>query len=92
MFQTIAGRVAGAATAVSDSYTGTLSQKVTSQQTTESSLTKQISDWDRRLATIQAQYTAQFNALETALNSLSSQSSYLTSQISGLTTNYQSTS
>jgi flagellar hook-associated protein 2 len=92
MFQTIAGRVATAASGASDSYTGTLTQKVTSQQTTESSLTKQISDWDTRLATIQAQYTAQFNALETALNSLSSQSSYLTSQISGLTTNYQSTS
>lgn len=90
MFQTIAGRVAKAATGASDSYTGTLTQKVTSQQTTESSLTKQISDWDTRLATIQAQYTAQFNALEVALNSLSSQSSYLTSQINGLTTNYQS--
>jgi flagellar hook-associated protein 2 len=90
MFQTIAGRVATAAAGASDAYTGTLTQKVTSQQTTESGLTKQISDWDTRLATIQAQYTAQFNALETALNSLSSQSSYLTSQISGLTTNYQS--
>lgn len=90
MFQTIAGRVSTAATGASDSYTGTLTQKVTSQQTTESSLTKQISDWDTRLATIQAQYTTQFNALEVALNSLSSQSSYLTSQINGLTTNYQS--
>ncbi|GAA2751305.1 flagellar filament capping protein FliD [Amnibacterium kyonggiense] len=89
MFQTIAGRVASAATGASDSYTGTLTQKITSQQSTESDLTKQISDWDTRLATIQAQYTSQFNALETALNSLSSQASYLTSQISGLTTNYQ---
>ena len=92
MFQTIAGRVAKAATGASDSYTGTLTQKVTSQQTTESSLSKQIGDWDTRLAKIQAQYTTQFNALETALNSLSSQSSYLSSQIAGLTTNYQSTS
>lgn len=92
MFQSIAGRVSTAASGASDSYTGTLTQKVTSQQTAESSLTKQISDWDTRLATIQAQYTAQFNALETALNALSSQSSYLTSQIAGLTTNYQSTS
>ncbi|RIX30277.1 flagellar filament capping protein FliD [Amnibacterium setariae] len=89
MFQTIAGRVSAAASGASDSYTGTLTQKITSQQSTESSLTKQISDWDTRLAAIQAQYTSQFNALETALNSLSSQASYLTSQIGGLTTNYQ---
>lgn len=90
MFRTIAGAVAKAATAASDPYTGTLTKTVTGQQSTESDLTKQISDWDTRLATIQAQYTSQFNALETALNSLSSQASYLTSQISGLTTNYQS--
>lgn len=90
MFQSIAGSVASAATAASDPYTGTLTKTVTSQQSTESDLTKQIGDWDTRLAAIQAQYTSQFNALETALNSLSSQASYLTSQITGLTTNYQS--
>ena len=92
MFQTIAGRVSTAASGASDQYTGTLTQKVASQQRTESGLSKEIDDWDRRLATIQAQYTVQFNALETALNSLSSQASYLTSQISGLTTNYQTSS
>ncbi len=92
MFQTIAGSVAKAASNASDQYTGTLTQRITSQQRTESSLTKEIGDWDSRLAVIQAQYTTQFNNLETALNSLSSQSSYLTSQIAGLTTNYQSTS
>ena len=89
MFQTIAGRVATTAAAASDPFTGTLSQKITSQQTTESGLTKEIGDWDTRLATIQAQYTKQFNDLETAMNALSSQASYLTSQIAGLTTNYQ---
>lgn len=89
MFQTIAGRVASTAAAASDPFTGTLSQKITSQQTTESGLTKEIGDWDTRLATIQAQYTKQFNDLETAMNALSSQASYLTSQIAGLTTNYQ---
>ncbi|MFD1722229.1 flagellar filament capping protein FliD [Amnibacterium endophyticum] len=91
LFQTIAGRVAKAADAASNSTTGTLTQKITSQQSTESNLNKEIGDWDTRLAAIQQQYTNQFNALETALNSLSSQASYLTSQISGLTTNYQST-
>lgn len=89
MFQAIAGRVAASASAASDRYTGTLTQKIAAQQSTESSMTKEIGDWDTRLATIQAQYAKQFNALETALNALSSQSSYLTSQIAGLTTNYQ---
>ncbi len=89
MFQKIAGRVATAADAASNQYTGTLTKKITSQQSTEATMTKDVSDWDTRLAVIQAQYTKQFNALETALNSLSSQSSYLTSQINGLTTNYQ---
>lgn len=89
MFQSIAGRLADKATGASDPYTGTLTKRIASQQSTESSLTKDIDDWTTRLAVIQAQYTTQFNALETALNSLSSQANYLTGQIAGLTTNYQ---
>jgi flagellar hook-associated protein 2 len=89
MFQTIAGRVSETATSASDPYSGSLTKQITSEQSNESSITDQISTWDSRLATIQAQYTTQFNALETALNALSSQASYITSQIAGLTTNYQ---
>ena len=88
MFQTIAGRVATAATAASDPYSGTLTTRITSEQSQEASLTTQISDWDSRLATIKANYQTQYNALETAMSNLSSQASYLTSQLSGLTTNY----
>ncbi|MBW4043101.1 MAG: flagellar filament capping protein FliD [Acidobacteria bacterium] len=88
MYQTIAGRVSGAAGSASDPYSGTISQQVTSETTQQSSLSTAISDWTTRLATIQAQYTAQFNTMETALNNLSSQSNYITSQISGLTTTY----
>ena len=91
MFQAISTRVGTAAKAASDPYTGSLTALVTSQQGQESSLTTQISDWDTRLAAIQTQYQTQFDALEVALNSLSSQSSYITSQIAGLTTNYQQT-
>jgi flagellar hook-associated protein 2 len=89
MYQRIAQQVADVASTASAPLTGTLSQKVTSEQGTQSTLTSQISDWDTRLATIQAQYETQFNAMEVALNALSSQSSYLTGQINGLTTNYQ---
>jgi flagellar hook-associated protein 2 len=91
MFQTIAQRVSTAATAASDPSTGTTTLKIASAQSTEASLTKQIGDWDTRLAAIQLQYTKQFNDLETALSALNSQASYLTSQLSGLTTDYQST-
>jgi flagellar hook-associated protein 2 len=91
MFQEIAGRVADTASAASDPYTGTISQKITSEQSQESSLNSQISDWTTRLATIQQNYQNQFDNLETALNTLSSQSSYLTSQLTGLQTTYDGT-
>jgi flagellar hook-associated protein 2 len=84
MFQTIAGRISDAATAAADPLTGTLTQKITSQVTQESSLNSQISDWTTRLAVIQQNYQKQFNNLETALNNLSSQASWLTSQINTL--------
>ncbi|WP_375387786.1 flagellar filament capping protein FliD [uncultured Amnibacterium sp.] len=89
MYQSIATAVSKAATAVADPYTGSLTQQVTSEQGQQSSITSKISDWDTRLAAIQAQYTLQFNNLETALSNLSAQGNYLTSQITGLTTNYQ---
>lgn len=89
MYQAVAQRVSDAASAASDAYSGSISQAVTSETSSQSALTTQISDWDTRLATIQQQYEDQFNAMELALNNLSSQSTYLTGQISGLTTNYQ---
>jgi flagellar hook-associated protein 2 len=92
MFQTIAGRISDAATAASDPLTGTLTQKITSEQSQESSLNGQISDWTTRLATIQQNYQTQFNAMELALNSLSSQASWLTSQINTLPSYSSSTS
>jgi flagellar hook-associated protein 2 len=88
MFQTIAGRVQTSADAISNQYTGTLTSRITSAKSQESQLNDQISDWDTRLAAIKANYQTQYNALETALSNLSSQASYLTSQLAGLTTKY----
>jgi flagellar hook-associated protein 2 len=90
MYTEIATRVSKAATAASDSANGSITQAVTSETSQQSDISTKVSDWDTRLAAIQAQYESQFNAMELALNNLSSQSSYLTSQIAGLTTNYQS--
>ena len=89
MFQTIAGRIGKAASTASDSISGTLTTAITAEQGQETDLSGEISDWDTRLTAIRAQYQTQFNNLETALNSLQSQSTWLNSQISGLTTNYQ---
>jgi flagellar hook-associated protein 2 len=84
MYQAIAGRISDAASAASDPLTGTLTQKITSQQAQESSLNTQISDWTTRLAAIQQNYQNQFNTMETALNNLSAQASWLTGQINSL--------
>jgi flagellar hook-associated protein 2 len=88
MFQTIAGRVQTAADSVSNQYTGTLTGRITSAKSQESQLNQQITGWDTRLAAIKTNYQTQYNALETALSNLSSQASYLTSQLAGLTTKY----
>lgn len=88
MFQTIAGRVQRSADTISNQYTGTLTSRITSARSQETQLGAQISDWDLRLAAIKANYQTQYNALETALSGLSSQASYLTSQLAGLTTKY----
>lgn len=45
--------------------------------------TKQMTDMNNRLTTIQERYYKQFNAMETALNSLSKQSAWLTQQLGG---------
>jgi flagellar hook-associated protein 2 len=89
MYQSIATAVSKAANDFSDPLTGSVTAKITSEQGQQSSISSNISDWDTRLATIQQQYTLQFNALETALSNLSAQGNYLTNQIAGLTTNYQ---
>ncbi len=45
--------------------------------------TKQMTDLNSRLTTIQERYYKQFNAMETALSSLSKQSAWLTQQLGG---------
>jgi flagellar hook-associated protein 2 len=79
--QTIASRVSAAATQASDKYTGTLTTKITGQQTLITNLSSQISDWDTRLATRKATLEQTYATLEVTLNNLKSQSSWLSSQI-----------
>jgi flagellar hook-associated protein 2 len=82
--QTIASRVAEAATTASDKYDGTLTSKITGQQSEVKGLGLQIDDWDRRLTSRRSTLEATYAALEVQLSRLNSQQSYMTSQLAGL--------
>jgi len=82
----IAGRIATAATAASDKYTGTLTTTITGQQSEVRDLADRISDWDTRLASRQATLKSTYSALEVALSNMKAQQTWLSSQLAGLST------
>ena len=82
--QEIAGRIAAAATAVSDKYDGTLTKSITGQQSEVRDLADRISDWDTRLASRKATLQRTYSGLEVALSNMKAQQSWLTSQLAGL--------
>jgi len=86
MFAAVAQNVATAATAASDKYTGSITTAITGQQTVVTDLSKRISDWDIRLAARKASLQLVYTNLETSLSTLKSQSDWMTSQLSTLTT------
>ena len=81
---TIAGRVAEVATSVSDKYEGTLTLKITGQESLVLDMGTQIENWDRRLALRREGLQRTYSALEVTLSNLQSQSSWLTSQLANL--------
>ena len=82
--QEIASRVAAAATQGSDKYSGTLTSKITGQQSTIKDLGQRISDWDVRLASRKESLQRTYSALEVALSGMKAQSAWLSSQLAGL--------
>lgn len=82
----LATRVDAAATAVSDKYTGTLTTKITGQQSLVTNYNEQVAAWDDRLATRRATLERTYAALEVRMSALNSQSSWLSSQIASLPT------
>lgn len=84
--QTMAQRVADVATTASDKYTGTLTNKITGDQSTVTALNKQISDWDLRLASKKDTLQKTYSAMEVTLSNLKAQQANLTSQLASLTT------
>jgi flagellar hook-associated protein 2 len=84
MLQTISDRVAIAADAASNQYTGSITQVITGQQSSLKSLGDQIDSWDVRLASQRAGLERTYSALEVSLSNLQAQSSWLTSQLAAL--------
>jgi flagellar capping protein FliD len=82
----IAARLSVLAEGASDSAAGVITGLANSQDSQAKDIQSQIDDWTLRLQQRQASLTAQFNAMETALGSLQSQQSWLSSQISALPT------
>ncbi len=80
----LAARVAEKATAISDPYEGSLSQKVKGQESLVKDIGSQIENWDRRLEVRRASLQRTYSALEVSLSNLQSQSSWLAGQLATL--------
>ncbi|GAA1436066.1 flagellar filament capping protein FliD [Mycobacterium cookii] len=79
-------RIAAAASAASDKYTGSLTTAIAGRTTSIRRLNDGVEAWDDRLEMRRATLTRQFTALETALSQMNSQSAWLAGQISSLPT------
>ncbi len=80
----IAGQLAALAKAASDSSTGTLVALAKGRDSLATTLQDRIDAFDIRLEARRATLTKQFTTLETALNTIKNQSSWLSSQIGQL--------
>jgi flagellar hook-associated protein 2 len=80
----VAARLQALANQASDSVSGILITMAQGQDTRATDLQSQIDDWTTRLQLRQQTLTDQFTAMETALGTLKSQSSWLSSQIDSL--------
>lgn len=87
----VSDRVAAVARSASDTYDGTLTRTITSQQAQVKDLGDRIADWDDRLEVRRQALQATYSALETSLAALQSQSSWLSQQLASLPTYSSST-
>ncbi|MBM7807461.1 flagellar hook-associated protein 2 [Geodermatophilus bullaregiensis] len=80
----LAQRVQALAQRASDAATGTLTSLAKGRDTLAKDIQNRIADWDTRLQLRRNMLTRQFTAMETALSSLKSQSSWLAGQLASL--------
>ena len=81
-----AARVQTVSEAASDPLDGSVTAAITGRRSGITRLQTSIDDWDLRLAQRRTNLERQFTALETAMSQMSSQSSWLASQLSSLPT------
>ncbi len=70
---------------VSQTLAGTFYSRILSIDDQIDNIDTELDDWDDKLTQIEERYRTQFSEMEEALSSLSTQSSYLTSQLASLT-------
>lgn len=80
------------ATQATDPTTGVITVAISDSEASQTSLTKQISDWTDKLATIQDTLTTKFTAMQTALAKLDSQQTYLTNMFKSMNSDSSSSS
>ncbi|WP_448642578.1 flagellar filament capping protein FliD [Geodermatophilus sp. URMC 63] len=80
----LAQRVQALAKRASDATTGTLTGLAKGRDSLAKDIQERIADWDTRLKLRRDMLTRQFTAMETALSSLKSQSSWLAGQLGSL--------
>ena len=80
----IAARVEAAGKTASDKYDGTITKRITGQESTVRDLNNQIADWDRRLASRESTLKMIWTNLEVKLGALNSQMDWLTGQLDSL--------
>ena len=87
----VAARVATVAQLASDPLEGSLTLKIAGQQDEIKEMGTQIDAWDLRLALRKSGLQATYTALEVSLSALKAQSSWLTGQISSLSSSSSTT-
>ncbi|WP_150308009.1 flagellar filament capping protein FliD [Planctomonas psychrotolerans] len=83
---TLADRISAVGKGISDKYDGVLTGKITGQQKSVRVLGEQVEGWDRRLDSRRTILERTYAALEVSLSKLNSQSSWLSGQLSSLST------
>lgn len=80
----IASRLAAVGEKASDKTTGSVSTKITGQETTIASLKDQVDKWDKRLEARKVNLERYYTAFDVKMGTLNAQMTWLTSQVDAL--------
>jgi flagellar hook-associated protein 2 len=80
----ISTRIAAVAESASDKTTGTVTARITGQQSTITSLNEQVERWDDRLATRKSNLERMYSAFEVRMSNMNAQMTWLTDQVNSL--------